>query len=145
MMWTKRRMITSVIALGMVGLIAAQFVRFVIPPLKIHNPPIEHAVEWDSPETERLWKAACADCHSHETVFPFYSYVAPFGWLIAYDVNQGRDELNVSINDIDLEEMIETIEDGEMPPSIYLPLHPEADLTDAEKQALIDGLKATFN
>lgn len=45
---------------------------------------------------------------------------------------------------VELEELIETIEEGEMPMAGYVRMHPEASLTDAEKQALIDGFKATF-
>lgn len=42
-------------------------------------------------------------------------------------------------------EIVEVIEEGEMPLPSYLIAHPEARLTDAEKQQLIDGFKATFS
>ncbi|GAB4338019.1 MAG: heme-binding domain-containing protein [Phototrophicales bacterium] len=132
------------VLLGVFGLM--QFARFIIPDFKLDNPPVTHTVNWDSPETERLWNVACADCHSNETVYPWYSYVAPVGWLVAHDTHEGRSELNVSTNHrIDVEEMIKVIREGEMPPPIYTITHVDARLSDAEKQALIDGIQATFN
>lgn len=123
-----------------------QFARFIIPEFKLDNPPVTHTVNWDSPETERLWNIACADCHSNETVYPWYSYVAPVGWLIAHDTHEGRAELNISENHrIELREMVEVINEGEMPPAIYTVIHSNANLSDADKQALIAGLRATFS
>ncbi|MEQ8677227.1 MAG: heme-binding domain-containing protein [Aggregatilineales bacterium] len=127
-------------------LILMQFARFVIPEFKLDNPPVTHTVNWDSPETERLWNIACADCHSNETVYPWYSYVAPLGWLVAHDTHEGRSEMNISENHrIELREMIEVISEGEMPPAIYTVIHGNANLSDADKQALIAGLRATFS
>lgn len=129
--------------LGVFGLM--QFARFIVPEFKLDNPPVTYNIQWDSPETERLWNIACADCHSNETVYPWYSYVAPVGWLVAHDTHEGRAELNVSTNHrIDVEEMIESIREGEMPPMIYTITHTDARLSDSEKQALINGLQATF-
>lgn len=122
-----------------------QFARFVIPSFRMDNPPVTATVNWDSPETRALWDTACADCHSNETIYPWYSYIAPPGWLIARHVNKGRDHLNVSTNHrIDLEEMVEVIRDGEMPLASYTLLHPDANLDDAQRETLIAGLQATF-
>jgi len=131
------------VLLGVFGLM--QFARFVVPDFKLDNPPVTHTVQWDSVETERLWNTACADCHSNETVYPWYSYVAPVGWLVAHDTHEGRSELNVSTNHrIDVEEMVEVIREGEMPLPIYTITHTDARLSDAEQQALINGLQTTF-
>lgn len=109
------------------------------------NPPVTTTIQWDSPETEQLMRAACMDCHSNETVWPWYSYVAPMAFLVAKDVNEGRDALNLSTaRRVEADEMVEKIQDGEMPPPIYLPLHPEANLTAEQKDALIAGIWATF-
>lgn len=131
------------ILLGVFGLM--QFARFIVPDFKLDNPPVTHTVNWDSPATERLWNTACADCHSNETVYPWYSYVAPVGWLVARDTHEGRSELNISTNHrIDVGEMVEVIREGEMPLPIYTITHTDARLSDAEQQALINGLQATF-
>jgi len=122
-----------------------QLVRFIVPDFQLDNPPVTQTITWSSPEAEQLFRQTCADCHSNETVYPWYSYIAPFGWLVAHDVHEGRDELNISTSRrFEWDEMVEKIEEGEMPPPIYLPMHPEANLTDAQKETLIAGIRATF-
>jgi hypothetical protein len=97
-----------------------------------------------SPEVEAVLKRACYDCHSHETKWPWYSRVAPVSWMVAYDVHEGRDHFNLS-NFQDLSEgtqvkvraaVIKEVEEGEMPLWYYLPAHPDARLTDADKAIL---------
>jgi Haem-binding domain len=106
------------------------------------NPPTTKEPAWDSPQTHDLIVRACFDCHSNQTGWRFYSYVAPVSWLVARDVNQGRRHLNFSQWDQPqkhAKDVAEQVKTGEMPLWFYLPLHPSAKLTDAEKQALIDG------
>lgn len=110
------------------------------------NPPVVQEPAWDSPQTRQLAERACFDCHSNETVWPLYGKVAPVSWLITRDVVDGRRHVNFSEWNTyaeEAEEFAEVIQEGEMPMAIFLPLHPEARLTDAEKQQLIDGLRAT--
>lgn len=128
-----------------VSFVFLQLGRFVIPEFQLDNPPVTQNVGWDSPETEQLWNQACADCHSNETVYPWYAYVAPAGWLVAHDTHEGREELNISEDSqVEWDEMIEVIEAGEMPPPIYITMHPEANLSDAQREALSAGIRATF-
>ena len=61
-----------------------------------HNPPLANSIEWNSPEAEAIARKACYDCHSHETEWPWYSYIAPLSWIINRDVNNGRTSLNFS-------------------------------------------------
>lgn len=126
--------------------ILMQFMPFVFPKLQVNNPEVTYAVLWDSPETEALWNRACNDCHSNESIWPWYSYVAPVSWLITRDVYEGRDELNISERDglDETHEITEEIEKGSMPMDIYVIMHPEANLSDAETAQLITGLRATF-
>jgi hypothetical protein len=66
-------------------------------------------------------------------------------WLVVHDVQEGRAALNYSEWRPNQEnESVEAIVEGEMPLEIYLIMHPEAQLTKAETQALISGLNATF-
>ncbi|MCP5053713.1 MAG: heme-binding domain-containing protein [bacterium] len=110
------------------------------------NPGIERQVNWDSPQTKALFYRACADCHSHETKWPWYSYVAPVSWVIIRHVNHGREEFNISGKKLgEVHEVPEEISKGKMPLSKYLILHPEAKLTPEEKESLIAGLKKTFD
>ncbi len=110
------------------------------------NPPVVAEPSWDSAQTRELSVRACFDCHSNETVWPWYSNVAPVSWLVQRDVDEGREELNYSewTRRQEGEESAESVREGSMPPSSYLLTHPEARLTDAELAALADGLAATF-
>jgi len=111
------------------------------------NPPVIAEPAWDSPQTRTLFFRACADCHSNETRWPWYSTIAPASWLITRDVMEGRAEFNVSEwgrPDNEGDDADKTVQNGEMPPWFYLPLHPEASLSPAERQQLINGLLATF-
>lgn len=128
---------------GGVAAAVAAAIQFV--PCERTNPPVEVAVDWDSPRTRELFFRACADCHSHETRWPWYSRVAPVSWLIADHVRDGRDEMNISVPDeVDVSEAVKEIRKGSMPPADYQLMHPEARLSGAEKEALISGLKKTF-
>lgn len=111
------------------------------------NPPVVEEPDWDSPRTRELAVLACFDCHSNETVWPWYSHIAPASWLVYKDVVEGREHLNLSEwhrDQVNADEAGEEIREGEMPLPVYLPLHPEADLSDEDKQALADGLDASL-
>lgn len=109
------------------------------------NPPFTDEAPWPSAEARDLAVAACYDCHSNETEWPVYSYVAPMSWLVRRDVDDGRAELNFSTwdeSESDADDAADEIEDGSMPPSQYLPLHPDARLSDEEQAVLIEALEA---
>ncbi|NTU68075.1 MAG: heme-binding domain-containing protein [Chlorobiaceae bacterium] len=112
------------------------------------NPPVTGTPQWDSPRTVELFDRACKDCHSNETVWPWYSNVAPVSWLTALDVKIGRKKFNVSewgrAGKNEGQEAAEETRKGKMPPWFYLPAHPEARLTPSEKDELAKGLAATF-
>lgn len=112
-----------------------------------NNPPAGSEPNWNNPETRTLAERACFDCHSNETVWPWYSNIAPVSWAIQHEVDEGRATLNFSTWDQggtskETHELAEVVYEGEMPPPQYLLLHPKARLTNAEKQALAQGLSA---
>jgi heme-binding protein len=121
------------------ALVLAQFV-----PVDRANPPLGGEVP-APPEVRAILKRACYDCHSNETVWPWYGRVAPFDWLMERDVREGRREVNFStFADAPLKrrqrkwmEIPEQIEKGEMPPWFYTAVHPEARLSEADRSALI--------
>jgi hypothetical protein len=121
-----------------VVLIAIQFV-----PVKRTNPPGQTEFH-GSPELVSVLRRACYDCHSNETVWPWYSRIAPISWVVAYDVRQGRAALNFSTwNQLSPEKQTEAIKEswkeiaeGEMPTWYYVALHPEARLSPADKSVL---------
>ena len=97
---------------------------------------------------QRLEKS-CFDCHSYRTRWPWYSKISPVVYLINNDVKDGRKHLNFSVwTDYDKTRMIDKLDgiitevkDGEMPMSIYLPMHPEAKMSDADTKMLMDWAK----
>ncbi len=100
------------------------------------NPPVVAEPPWDSPQTRELFVRACADCHSNQTRWPWYSHIAPVSWLVQRDVEEGRSKLNLSLwgsAKQELDDIPEVIREGSMPPRIYLPTHPEARLSPSEK------------
>lgn len=125
-------------------LVAAFALIQLVPYGRDHTNPAGRPIQWDSKRTQELMGGACMDCHSNETKWPWYSNVAPISWLVQSDVEEGRRELNLSTDAPPLDEMIETIQEGSMPPLQYKPAHPASRLSDAEKRDLIRGLQATF-
>jgi hypothetical protein len=108
------------------------------------NPPVIQDAPWPSAEARRIAKAACYDCHSNESQWPVYSYVAPMSWLVRSDVEEGRRSLNFSTwgtGEQEIHDAAETVQEGSMPPRKFTLLHPSAKLSAAEKQTLIDALE----
>src|ERR1700681_3012419 len=93
------------------------------------NPPVTKEPAWDSPATTELIRRACFDCHSNQTVWPWYSNVAPVSWLTQSDVDDGRSHLNFTQWDLPHKhaaDVASQVTQGDMPPWFYLPLHPAA-------------------
>ena len=133
-------------ALGLAGLVVFFLLIQLIPYGHNHtNPPVVREPNWDSQQTRQLAQRACFDCHGNQSTWPWYSNIAPISWLVQRDVNEGRSKLNFSEwhGVREPEELGETVLDGSMPPFIYIIRHPEASLTDSEKQQLANGLVAT--
>lgn len=111
------------------------------------NPPVALEPAWDQPATRALAERACFDCHSNRTSWPWYSHVAPASWMVQAHVDEGREVLNFSQWNRSFEEADEAAEvvlEGEMPPASYLLLHPEARLSDSERDQLARGLTASM-
>lgn len=136
------------IRVGLLILLGAFLVIQLVPYGRDHsNPPTRAEPAWDSERTRALVVAACFDCHSNETSWPWYTNVAPFSWLVQNDVDEGRDHLNFSEwnrPQDGTDELAETIREGSMPPWYYGFLHPDARLSESEKERLIAGLRETF-
>ncbi|MBK6811436.1 MAG: heme-binding domain-containing protein [Sandaracinaceae bacterium] len=132
----------------LVGALATFAVMQLVPYGRDHeNPPMGAEPAWDSPGTRALFMTSCGDCHSHATRWPWYTHIAPASWLVAHDVEEGREHFNVSgwpAGAGDADEAAEEYAEREMPPGIYLPLHADADLRPADREALLAGLRATF-
>jgi hypothetical protein len=139
------KIISTIFIITIVLLVIIQF----IPYGKDHtNPPVISVPNWDSQQTHDLAKRACFDCHSNETVWPWYSNIAPVSWLVYRDVVEGRSRLNFSDwQNTRLQEsgeLTSIINEGEMPPFQYLLMHRSAKLSPTEKTDLINGLQKTL-
>jgi hypothetical protein len=144
-MWKRLRRWGAIAGIGAVGLLIAIQA---VPYGRDHsNPPVRQEPAWDSEQTRALAADACCDCHSNQTDWPWYTNIAPVSWLIQHDVDGGREKLNFSEWDRagqETDEIVEKVQEGEMPPDYYGWLHSKARLSSAERQALIQGLQATF-
>jgi len=121
-------------------LIAIQFI-----PVDKTNPPV--TAELDAPmEVITVFKKSCYDCHSNETVWPWYSNIAPASWFVAADVKEAREHLNFSewgnLSRKDIvkmkEEIWEEIKKEKMPLWKYSILHPDASPTQKDKSLIKD-------
>lgn len=109
------------------------------------NPPVVLEPAWDSRETRDIAQRACFDCHSNQTQWPGYARIAPGSWLIAWDVREGREHLNFSEwhrAQEHADDAADVVRDEEMPPVKYRVLHPDARLSDTERDRLARGLAA---
>ena len=117
-------------------------------PLPRTNPPVTEEIHIPG-NLKPIIQRACYDCHSNETHWPWYAYVAPISFIIVKHVQDGRDEVNFSTWDqYDLEKRLDILEDIEeevrenkMPLKQYLWLHSEARLTPQEKEDIIRWAK----
>jgi hypothetical protein len=138
----KKIIVVVIVAVG--GFLLIQLVPF---GRNHTNPPVVQEPQWDSPATRALAVRACFDCHSNETVWPWYTNIAPVSWFVANHVYEGRDRLNFSdwvSGDVELRELQRAITGGQMPPSSYTLIHTGARLTDAERQQLLQGLQTSL-
>jgi hypothetical protein len=128
------------------GLFAVALLLQLVPYGRDHtNPPVTQDAPWPDGRARELATTACYDCHSNQTRWPPQSFVAPFSWLLARDVEQGRAALNFSTWDEDdggADDAADAVADNQMPPRRYLLVHPDAALDGAERQLLIDALQA---
>jgi hypothetical protein len=103
-----------------------------------------------SESTKQLVQTSCYDCHSNNTVYPWYSEIQPVAWWIADHVNEGKSELNFSEfltykpkkADHKLEEVVEMLQKGEMPLESYTLIHGNAKLSEAQKTEIINWANA---
>ena len=111
------------------------------------NPPVVNEPKWNNSQTRQMAKEHCFQCHSNETEWPWYSNIAPGSWLIAMDVIEGRERFNFSDwqnSPGELDEIVEVIQSGEMPPIQYWIFHPNSRMDDQQKQELIQALESSI-
>jgi uncharacterized membrane protein len=115
--------------------------------------------ETTSDSVLQILKSSCYDCHSNNTKYPWYAGVQPLAWWINDHVVDGKKHFN--LDDFanynlrkqyhKMEEVMEQVNEGEMPLSSYRLIHGEAKLTQEERavlaswaQSVLDSMKATY-
>ena len=132
-----------------VFLIGAQFF-----PVDRTNPPVDpsktiFAAGIVPPNVQPIVQRSCADCHSDETHWPWYSHVAPASWLVASDVHGARGKMDLSQwaaytdrqKQDRLDGICEMVSSGDMPPSQYTLIHRNAVLTQQDRDTLCQWVK----
>ncbi|HUD46876.1 MAG TPA: heme-binding domain-containing protein [Candidatus Baltobacteraceae bacterium] len=130
----------------LLGAVALQFTS----PAHV-NPPVAPghdllASNGPPPEVAALLKNSCYDCHSSETKWPWYSYVAPMSWVLVQHVNDARYSLNFSDWPHDSprrarkkwERIADAVDANEMPLPSYLWIHSGSRLTPQQRKQLVD-------
>ena len=92
----------------------------------------------------RILRSSCYDCHSNHTRYPWYSYIQPFGWMLAHHIKRGKSELNFSEfasyslrrQTSKFKAIASQVEDNEMPLKFYTLMHKTARLSDEEKNLM---------
>jgi len=120
------------------------------------NPPVNPAERLESSvevpqDVAAIMKRSCNDCHTNETVHPWYSNITPVNWWLVSHFEHGREHLNFSTwagytpqqKEKKLEEVCEQLESGEMPLPSYLLGHRDAVLSADDKKLLCDWAKAS--
>ena len=114
------------------------------------NPPVVPSRSLEAhvqvpPQVQSILKRACGDCHSSETVWPWYSHVAPISWLVTSDVNEGRNHINFHDWEAQkspeeatkhLASICKEVRDGGMPPFTYRMMHKESRLSSEDINAV---------
>jgi hypothetical protein len=140
-----KKIIKIVLVILVVGLIAIQFFNRPDKTTKTEITPANITKVMTVPSNvESILKRSCYDCHSNQTVWPWYTAVAPVSWLVADDVIKGRKKMNFSEwtnlseakREARLNDICEEIKADEMPLSNYLIIHGDAKLSQADKDIL---------
>lgn len=119
-------------------LVVIQFV-----PVDRDNPLVTNPIAAPA-NVQAILKRSCWDCHSNETIWPWYARVAPASWLVAHDVKEGRRHMNLSTwgdsspakRRSKAGEMSDEVEADAMPPFPYTLLHRDARLSPEDKKVL---------
>ena len=129
-------------------LVSFAIIQFI--PTDKTNQPVKQSVNFidikKSPsKVVALLKNACYDCHSNETLYPKYAYIAPFSWSVKDHVTEGREHLNFSVwntynkdlKESMLNKAVQTLQNKTMPLPAYIIYHKDANLSDADRTILI--------
>lgn len=135
----------SIFLISLLVLVGIQFI-----PVNYSNPAVDPSKNfvdiYHAPSSvKQTLQNACYDCHSNETKYPWYSYVAPVSWMLKNHIDEGREHLNFSefgnykpdnIPHI-LDECTELVKKRDMPLRAYVLMHRNAKLSDEQEKELV--------
>jgi hypothetical protein len=98
------------------------------------------------PQVQTILRTSCYDCHSNATMYPWYAHVQPAGWYLYNHIKDAKKDLNFSEfcgyplrrQIIKLQQVVEQVNENEMPLPSYLILHQDAKLTAQQKEVIAD-------
>jgi hypothetical protein len=108
---------------------------------------------------QTILQRSCYNCHSNNTVYPWYEEVQPVGWFLAKHIRDGKRGLNFDEYTTyrlmkqyrRFQDIIDKIEGDEMPLPSYLLIHTDAKLSKSQKDELVqwctamrDSMKVKF-
>ncbi len=135
----------------LIGILIVVFlIQFIQPKKNISkNFKNDITTEFQIPnDVQKIIKTSCADCHSNETIYPWYNKIAPVSWFLAYHVNDGKEHVNFSewtlYNDNQKEHIIKelkkVIKKKEMPLTSYILIHKNAVLSAQQSKVFTEWL-----
>ncbi len=101
-------------------------------------------------DVQLILQSSCYDCHSNNTKYPWYSYIQPVAWWLNDHVLEGKKEVNfsefasyrIARKYKKFEEIIEQVEENEMPLPSYTRIHRNAILNKEQKLSLTNWATA---
>jgi hypothetical protein len=139
-----KKVLLVVVGVIVVAFIGIQFWRLDTTPVPIVQADTIQAGITVPPDVDMVLTRSCGDCHSNQTVYPWYSQMQPVAWWLANHIAEGRQELNFSTfntynsrrKEKKLEAICDQVKSGEMPLPSYTWVHRDAILTESEKDAI---------
>ena len=107
--------------------------------------PVDFIQTFNAPDDiKRLLQTSCYDCHSNNTIYPWYNKIQPVSWFMSGHIEKAKEELNLSEfggysrrrQRSKIKSIISQIRDSEMPLPSYVFIHRDAKLSDEEKSRL---------
>ncbi|MFZ1701979.1 MAG: heme-binding domain-containing protein [Pyrinomonadaceae bacterium] len=137
-----------IILIGAVFIILQFFQIDKTNPVIVEAETLEAAVTVPA-DIQQILGRSCNDCHTHKSLYPWYSYIQPSGWFLRDHIDDGRKHLNLSRFATyepkkrmeKLEEICEEINEAKMPLPSYLWIHRDAVLSESDRKALCDWTK----
>lgn len=154
-----KKLLKTIGWLLLVALIAIQFFH---PEKNINEGDQQNAITKLHPapdDVKSILKKACDDCHTNNTVYPWYSKIQPVDWWLNDHVIDGKKHFNLDelgarpawLRYRKMEELIDEVKEGKMPLDSYTWVHTDAKLTADEKskltgwaRSIMDEMKRTF-